>query len=164
MKTFRDNANREWTVEVNVEALKRVKGLLDVDLLNAAGGKLLERLIADPVLLCDVVYCLVKPQADQAGVTDEDFGRAMAGDAIDAATSALLEELVGFFPQARRRVLAKAVQKMDQLQDRIVAGAEELLDSPEIEQRIDAELEAIRSTLGRPSTSSPASSESIPPG
>ena len=164
MKAFRDNANREWTVEVNVEALKRVKSLLDVDLLNAAGGKLLERLIADPVLLCDVVYCLVKPQADQAGVPDEDFGRAMAGDAIDAATSALLEELVGFFPQARRRVLAKAVQKMDQLQDRIVAGAEELLDSPEIEQRIDAELEAIRSTLGRPSTSSPASSESIPPG
>ena len=163
MKTFRDNANREWTVEVNVEALKRVKSLLDVDLLDAAGGKLLERLIADPVLLCDVVYGLVKPQADQAGVSDEDFGRAMAGDAIDAATSALLEELVGFFPQARRRVLAKAVQKLESLQERVAAGAESLLDSPEIEQRIDAELEAIRSTLGRPSINLPASSESIPP-
>ena len=34
---------------------------------------------------------------------------AEARDAIDAATTALLEELVGFFPLARRAVLAKAL-------------------------------------------------------
>ena len=120
---------------------------------------------SSPIRFCCVTWCTAwSDQADQAGVSDEDFGRAMAGDAIDAATSALLEELVGFFPQARRRVLAKAVQKLESLQERVAAGAESLLDSPEIEQRIDAELEAIRSTLGRPSTSSPASSESTPAG
>lgn len=103
MKTFTDNAGRDWTVEVNVSALKRIKGLTGTDLLEAIDGPLVERLIRDPVLLCDVVYAACKPQADERGVSDEDFGRAMAGDAIDRATAALLEELVAFCPSPRDR-------------------------------------------------------------
>ena len=101
MKTFNDNAGRTWTLSVNIAAVKRVRSLLDVDLLELADGKLLERLVGDPVLLCDVIYCLLKPEADAAQVGDEDFGRAMAGDAIDCATEALLEELVAFFRQGK---------------------------------------------------------------
>ena len=61
-------------------------------------GTLLEKLINDPILLCDVIYCVCMEEADSRGVSDEDFGRAMAGDAIELATTALLEELVDFFP------------------------------------------------------------------
>ena len=32
MKTFRDSQGREWTIEVNVAALKRVKDTAGVDL------------------------------------------------------------------------------------------------------------------------------------
>ena len=32
MRTFNDNAGRTWTVAINVGAIKRVKGLLDVNL------------------------------------------------------------------------------------------------------------------------------------
>ena len=35
-----------------------------MNLLEAVEGKLLERLVADPVLLCDMIYALCKPQAD----------------------------------------------------------------------------------------------------
>src|SRR5262245_66052332 len=104
MKTFSDNAGRIWTLQINVDAIKRVRDLAEVNLLEVVEGKLLERLISDPVLLCDVIYSVCKPEADAKQVSDEDFGRAMAGDAIEAATTALLEELVGFFPQARRKV------------------------------------------------------------
>lgn len=83
MKNFTDNAGRDWIVEINVSALKRIKGLTGTDLLEAIDGPLVERLIRDPVLLCDVVYAACKPQADERQVSDEDFGRAMAGDAID---------------------------------------------------------------------------------
>ena len=84
-----------------------------MNLLEVIEGKLLERLISDPVLLCDVIYSVCKPEADAKSVSDEDFGRAMAGDAIDAATTAVLEELVDFFPQGRRKVLAKALGKLE---------------------------------------------------
>jgi hypothetical protein len=140
VKTFSDNAGRTWTVSLNVDAIKRVRTLVDVDLMQAVGGKLLERLTTDPVLLCDILYAVCKSECDVRNVTDEDFGRALAGDAIDAATTALLEELVDFFPQAKRRVLGKAMGKLKALQARALEVAELRLDSPELENAMEQAL------------------------
>lgn len=103
MKTFTDTAGRTWTVAINVDAIKRVRSLTKTDLLAIVEGELVERLMRDPVLLCDVIYAACKPEADARNVTDEEFGRAMAGDAIEAATVALLDELVAFCPNPRDR-------------------------------------------------------------
>ena len=154
MTTFNDNTGRTWTVTINVDAIKRVKSLLTVNLLDAIEGKLLERLVADPVLLCDILYALCKPQADAAGVKDEDFGRAMAGDAIDAAATAFLEELASFFPKGRRDLLRKALAKLRTLESIALAAAETRLDSPDLENRLR---EAIAGALSGNSPESPAS-------
>jgi hypothetical protein len=159
MKTFTDNAGRTWTIAINVDAIKRVKGLLDVNLLEVVEGTLIERLIRDPILLCDVVYVVCKPEADEKRVSDEDFGRAMAGDAIEHATKALLEELVGFSPSPRdranlQRVLETTWRVMDKARDLVEAR----LTSEELERTIE---QALRSA-GDSSISAPASSESIP--
>jgi len=158
MKTFKDNAGRTWTVSVDVAAIKRVRSMLDVDLMEAVDGKLFERLVSDPIMLCDVIYVLCKPDADAQSVSDEDFGRAMAGDALDHATTALLEELVGFFPQARRRLLAKALSKLKTLEARAMDVADKKLDSPELEAQLEAALESIGDSSGI----SPAASASTP--
>ncbi len=158
MKTFKDNADRTWTVTVNVDAIKRVRSLLDIDLMQAVEGKLIERLIGDPVLLCDIIYCVCKEDADAKGITDEEFGRAMAGDAIELATTAMLEELVDFFPQGKRQLLTKALAKLETLQETMLTVVSERLDSPEL----DAELLAELRKLGDSSGDSPASSDSIP--
>ena len=42
------------------------------------------------------------------------FGRSMAGDAIDHATTSFLEEMVDFFPRSRRALLTKALGKLRQ--------------------------------------------------
>jgi len=163
MRTFTDNAGRIWTLAVNVDAIKRVKTLAKVDLMEAVEGKLLERLIDEPILLCDVIFALVKPQADAAKVSDEDFGRAMAGDTIDAATQAMLEELVDFFPSRRRGLMAKALGKLQTLQIKVTDAASMRLDSLDLDriaQEAMAELD--RAVSGGPSGTSPASSESTP--
>lgn len=171
MKTFTDNAGRTWTVAININAIKRVKGLTGINLLDVVNGDstgttsggeggLLGRLSSDAILLCDVLYAACKPEADTRNVSDEDFGRAMAGDAIDAGTKALLEELVDFFPQAKRRVLDKAFRKLRTLEARVIEVSEQQLDSP----RIDALIEqAMRDAVQMPwmdSASSPNSPES----
>lgn len=138
MQTFLDNAGRTWTVSINVDAIKRVRDLAKVNLMEAVEGELLERFLSDPILLCDVLYCLCKPAADALGVTDEHFGQAMAGDAIEGATTALLEELVGFFPSRRRAVLAKAVAKLRSLEQMVLTAANQRLDSPQVEQAMQA--------------------------
>ena len=162
MRTFSDTAGRTWTVAVNVDAVKRVKTLTGVDLL-ATDQKLFEMLATDLVLLCDVVYAICKPEADARNVSSEDFGRAMSGDALGAATNALVEELVDFFPQRRRReVTRKAVTKLSRMLDMAFEAAEERLDSGELERELRAALAENRSTFGNSFTSSPVSPESTP--
>ena len=159
MKQFTDNAGRIWTIAINVDAIKRVKGLLDVNLLEIVEGTLIERLIRDPVLLCDVVYVVCKPEADEKNVSDEDFGRAMAGDAIEHATKAVLEELVVFSPSPRdranlQRVLETTYRVMDKARDMVEAK----LTSNELEKSIEQALQSANDS----SSSAPASSVSNP--
>jgi hypothetical protein len=166
MKTFTDNAGRTWTVQINVETIKRVRDLAQLNLLEVIEGKLIEQLVSDPILLCDVIYIVCKPEADARQISDADFGRAMAGDAIDSATTALLEELVSFFPQAKRRVLAKALAKLQNLQRIVSERAESMLENPNLEQQIIQQLDELdRAAQRSPSSSSgnaPAFSASTP--
>jgi len=163
MRSFKDNADRTWTVTLNVYAVKKVRDLLQVDLLDLGGDAqdgngLLYRLIADPVLLVDVLYVVCQEQAEEANVTDEQFGRAMAGDAVDGATKAFLEELADFTPSPRDRARAR---KVIDATWKLIDKAQDVLDA-----RADAELdraaEAALSALGSSSGSSPASSEPTP--
>jgi len=162
VKTFRDNAGNEWTVEINVAALKRIRSLTGTDLLEViSGGDLLERLMRDPVLLCDILFALVKPQADQKRISDESFGAAMAGDAIDSATAALLDELVAFCPSPRDRanlgrVLTVVRSAMNKARDVVEAR----LEGGEIERIVEAAIK--ETTSGNSSGAAPASSASIP--
>lgn len=165
MKTFTDNAGRAWTVTINVECIKRVRTLLQVNLLDAVEGQLIERLVTDPVLLCDCVYAICQPEADARGITDEDFGRAMAGDVIEHACTALLEELVDFFPQPKRQVLAKALLRLRQLEAKAIALASTRLDDPRWDETLEAALRDTplpATTPGASSGNSPALSASIP--
>lgn len=173
MKTFNDNSGRTWNVEVNVAAVKRVRSLTDANLLQVVDdpGGLIERFIRDPVLLCDVVYAVCKPQADEREITDEEFGRAMAGDAIEHATAALLEELVSFSPSPRdRRNLGRVLEATRRVMDKARDLIETRLDSGEIDRAMEralAELEepveALEPTLNDSSGSAPASPASIHP-
>jgi hypothetical protein len=157
MHTFVDNAGRTWTVTINVAAVKRVRALLSVDLyaLLDDGLKPLAALVADPVRLADVLFCLCKDEAEKVKVTDEDFGRALAGDAITIAAQAFLDEIVCFFPDARIRAgLKTLLTKGRTVRDRLLDHATRLAD------QIDPEAEARRliASFG----ASPASSGSTP--
>jgi len=136
-----------------------VDDLLGEDLLDVK--QILERLMIDPILLCDVVYCVCKPQADAQGITDEEFARAMAGDAIAQAKRALMEDLVDFFPDPKdRENLKAAIGKFDHLAERAKGLIRTKLDSPELSREIEAALSAVGGSFG----SSPGSSGPSPEG
>ncbi len=165
MRTFKDNAGRTWTISLTVAAVKRVRDLAKLDLLDLASGRVFERLVADPVTLCDALYAACKPQADAEGISDEQFGEAMAGDAIEHASKALVEELIQFFPNARERAaLSRVVQTMDAAMDRARSDVERRLESGEIERTLELAMAvtATSPTDGASSTGSPDSSASIP--
>jgi hypothetical protein len=165
MKSFTDHAGRAWTIVVNVGAVKRVRSLCGVDLMEIVGdgGKMLERLVSDPVLLCDVIYAVCREEATARTVSDEDFGRLMAGDSIAQATDALLDELVDFFPRARREVLARVLDKMRRYEAKALSLANARLDDPALDQRVEKALEGALGLGGGDSLpNAPGSSESDP--
>ena len=111
MKTFNDANGNPWLMDVNVSALRRVKAIASLDIGDfaaIASGEILKRLAADPVLLADVAYAILKPEADTRGISKDDFCNLIRGDAIESVTTAILESLADFFPKAQGAVL-KAV-------------------------------------------------------
>jgi len=165
MKTFTDNAGRAWTLSLTIDAAKRVKGLLNVNLLELEAGDppLLTRLGTDVILLCDVIFALVKPQADAAGVSDEQFGAALGGEAILAAQTAFYEELVDFFRKLGRTDLAKAVDAQRRMIDLAVRRIETRIEHLDLEAAIETALGGVSESIpGESSTSSPPSSASTP--
>lgn len=130
MQSFKDGADRTWTLAVTVDAVKRVRKLVDVDLVDVAvGGDLWTRLLTDPVLLVDVLYVLLKPEADTLKISDVDFGRSLVGDAISEALAALQGSLLDFFPRHQRvRAAANLLTALREI-DRMLTEAKGILES-----------------------------------
>jgi len=153
MHSFTDTTNRTWTISITVDAVKRVRDLLEEDLLDVQ--QILERLMVDPVLLCDVIYVVCKPQADAEGVSDEDFARAMAGDTIARAKQALVEDLVDFFPDPKdRENLRMAIEQFNTMALRARDLVKARLESPVLSQEIEAALSTVGDSFGNSQESS----------
>ena len=160
MKSFMDTKNRQWNLAVTVSSVKRVRELLDVDilgLLDDDNKAVLRALSTDDIMMVNVIFAIIKPQADELGIDDVDFGECMAGDAIANAYIAFTEELANFSRNPNtRRLLGKALAKVTEVQDKLAGIAEARIDSGEIDRIVDNEVKRIQTAGGEPSGSSQA--------
>jgi len=152
--TFRDNAGRLWDLRLSIAAVKRVRNELQVDLLGKDFAKVVDQVFGDLVTLCNVAYVVVKPEADRLGVTDEQFGVAMAGDAIEEAIYALMDAMRDFTPNPRDRA---RVGKVLELARKGIEASRTKAD-----QALERGIEEVNRRLmdGEPSTRPPESPES----
>ncbi len=125
MATFKDMIGQEWAVTLTVGEIRRVKRsplTLDLFRLFDDNFRPFGELTADPSRLCDLLFVLVEPQAVEHGVTDEQFGARMGGDALFAGANALLEALVDFFPNpTTREALRRSVASERETTTRVIA-------------------------------------------
>lgn len=155
MQSFIDNSGRRWLLEITVSAVKRVRALCDgLDILNVISfddkgnpeTTVLEKIANDPVLLVDVLYAVCKPEADAQGVSDEDFGKAMVGDIIEDATNKLLDAIVDFFPEAKRKLCQKALGAARRFAAQNTKTLINLLDDPELDAKLYSQVEMSKNT------------------
>jgi len=149
MKEFRDNTGARWPISVTVESVKRVRDLCDgIDLLSLAtpGNDLLLRL-EDPCSLVGVLYALCKPEIDKRGVTPEAFGEMFTGEHLEEATTALLEEIIEFFPSKKRQILHHALRKVIEVGEKKKQAdfdrAMKQIESPEFEDALSKALDKV---------------------
>lgn len=154
MHTFKDNSDRVWTLSINVNAVKRCRALVSVDLygLITDGFKGLGELLGDPPKFVDVLYVLCMDEANKRDVSDDVFGQSMGGDTLELAADAFTDELINFSPPRLRPGLKKVVAASKALTERMTAILEERIDQ--------LDLASIADRLTGSSGNSPASSES----
>lgn len=163
MRSFVDRNGRSWSVVINIGAVKRVRALCELNLLELISvdengktdSKTLDRLSGDIVLLVDVLYAVCKPEADKLGITDEQFGEAMSGDVIESASRVLLDEVVDFFPEAKRRVFRKVLDATRRFEEAGQAKLREFVESKAFDKLIESRMQ----TLNAIGSNVPESSE-----
>lgn len=126
MPKFTDNQGREWSVYIDIPIARKIRKQLDVNILDIA--KALPELAADPILLCDVLFLACQDQASQKGVTDEEFGRSLVGDAIGQASEALVDALINFSPPRQREMLQNLKMISMKLQDQQTGMVQQTID------------------------------------
>jgi len=139
MKTFKDKADRNWTIGINLATAKRLRDTLNVDLLQPEIGDppLLTRLGTDEILLGEVLCVLLADQFDTHKVSADDVMAAFDGQTLLAAQEAFYEDLVDFFRSRGRTDRAKAVAKQAEMIAATVARVEEKIDEIDIDEVID---------------------------
>ena len=151
MKTFQDKNKKTWKIEITVGSARRVKAETGIDLVNIvsvgkegrASSEALEKLIDDPFALVDVLFSLCKPQAKQENVGPEVFAELFDAPAIEAATNALVEEIIDFFPPAKKKAVEKIYRIAQELAKKNEEKLNEMLENPELTKEIESRLNAL---------------------
>jgi hypothetical protein len=156
MASFTDAEGRTWSLDLDLttaDEVKREKGidLIDPEAMSATFVKLAS---GSTRLLVEVLWMLVHPQADKAGVSPEEFGRALKAQAIRDAYAALKDAIADFFlnPDA-----GAAMRRTWQAAEKVAAARLEEFTEAKIESLLLAKLS--ESTAGKP-PESPASTHS----
>ena len=152
---FTDSKSRVWSVAVNVGALKRCIDLAGIDLADTVEGDLFDRLALDPILLCNALAAVCRPEMERQNVTDEDFAEGLAGDVIDQAAAALIDAIVYFFRLRHGGIVAKIATKKGEVERMALEAVDRFIDSGEIEKKVR---EHLAEKLGPPFGDVPGSS------
>ena len=142
MRQFLDEQNRTWGIRVDVTTLRKVRERVGIDLTKVFSSReSLEGLVCDVITLVDVLHALCLEQCEARKVDAEGFAAALYGDAIDRATSALMESIIDFFPQGRGKILRQLWDKSKQIaeiEQQRLTEAVQALTSESLSQRTQA--------------------------
>ncbi|HEX3726409.1 MAG TPA: hypothetical protein VHV08_09205 [Pirellulales bacterium] len=112
MPTYKDANDREWTIKLDSPTILRIRsatcdverckhlqgrGCTGIDL-GEPTGETQYQLRRDLVMLVNTLYLLCQKEPQERGISDEQFGACVVGDAIERATGRDGRSHRRFFP------------------------------------------------------------------
>lgn len=173
MSSFIDQANREWSVNIDAILIDRVREEADPKFLlnDTDEDNTAKRLANDPSLFCHTIFVLCEKQRNERGVTLDDFYREVIGngEAIEAAGEALQQAIANFTSPRKRQFIEAITKKEREVEDLAMQRALAKVNDPALAEKIlatlDTNLDAALAkalTPAKSATNSPALSESTP--
>lgn len=138
MRTFLDAQGREWRIELNIASLRKLRAraaavetLKNVDLLDYAGVLLS---LSDPFFAADLLFETVREDADERGISAEDFGASLRGVFLFDAIAEWTAEYLDFFPEPTakekaQKLVEKGAKTRELLIEKICSAAALELDA-----------------------------------
>lgn len=106
MSNFTDSVGRQWSLSINVAAMRRAKRS-DIDL--SMPVKQMESFFMDDVFLADALWAIVEPEATAKGLTLEQFELGLDGKVLSQARDSLWDALSEYFDAGKSEMLRAAV-------------------------------------------------------
>lgn len=142
---FTDTSGNTWDCKLNLGAAKRVTNSdfsilseVKVNLLTQPDQELVSELLLNKGLTMAVIWAIVQPQVKSPDMTEDVFCEAIDGPVAEAATTALLEALSGFFPEMRtflsrsqqmiKEMSQKLEKKLDNMKPQVLAKLNTMMD------------------------------------
>lgn len=141
MSVFKDRVGRQWTIDLTVGAVKRVKAALGLNLYELVDDdfKRFAALLSDPLTLVDVVWVLIADQAVKLGVTDEQFGESLAAESVQELADAFAAAYVDFFQdRSQAAVLQKVFAKAKQTAAAVMSENEAAIDRLDVASLVES--------------------------
>lgn len=127
MQKFTDASGQVWQINITTRDIMRVRQETGFDLghLFDDGLQILATLADDVVKLVDVIWSAIGSNVPTDRVR---FDNSMTGDAIEAGMNCLIEAVIDFFPNPKRREACRAaLRKMwEALEIRTNIGLEKI--------------------------------------
>lgn len=151
MQTFKDKTGREWTIELTIGAVERLRKTSAFDLYDPTKpvlGRLVsgladnrqpslqERIGSDWSLFWELLFLIVEPDLTAAGVSADEFGRLMAADCLVEARLAFWQEWADFFRRLQNAPFARALELQQDLWAKTMELAKARMESPELKATI----------------------------
>ncbi len=146
---FKDRAGRSWSIKVDLGVLRAVKESHGIDLQRVATDPRVLEVIDDHCALAEILGIILAAQLELAGVTSEDFESALDGEALLAATLAIVRAIRDFLPATHAKLVTQLhktmvveMRKASERMDRLCSSSkmDELVDAKmkEFDDRLDA--------------------------
>lgn len=131
-KTYTDANNRKWTVDISTAALKRMWSMAQfrLDSVFPEAGQedpksainTYQAFLDNDILVSEVLYAILKPECDKAGVSQEQFDDGLRNEFNVAAIMALHQAITDFSHPSRKAFLRGVTMSMQKQEKALASG------------------------------------------
>lgn len=135
-----DCKQREWNLEIKISHAKRFIEQLNFDLIEGEIPSIIGRLMQEPMTRLKILWILIKPQADQLDVSEDDFWDSVGTSELRLVNDLLKESIVNFIaahhPGSDSAVQA-SISRYGQILKKQIEMQVGIMENPEITKKVD---------------------------
>jgi hypothetical protein len=137
MRKWKDSMGREWSVELTLGSAREIERATGFSFLDMQGS--MPKLQADPWLLFDLCWHIVKDQVTANAIDQKTFVNSGIAGSVDSFRAILFEAWADFLDLAGMRPAAKMLRRLNakaaQVDERVNAAIDQAM------MKIDEEIE-----------------------